>query len=312
MHIKTLQVFCEVVRRRSFSQAAKTHGLTQSAVSQMVSQLERALGARLIDRSKRPFVLTPEGETCLAGCRDVLRRWQSLEESIRVMHDEFSGRVQVASIYSVGLSHMSELLQQFLVEYPKANVRLEYQHPARVYRMVEDERVDLGLVSYPVASRSIEVTLWRQETMVVVTAPEHELAAAGQISLRDVDGLPMVGFDEDLRIRQEIDKQLKARGIRTRVAMAFDNIETLKRAVEINAGISLLPWPTVAREVAGGTLAALPVHDAELLRPLGIIRRKGKPLGATAERFIEFLQKHDQVDCPSLERVTQISMGSGI
>jgi len=314
MHVNTknLEVFCDVVQRRSFSRAAQAHGLTQSAVSQIVHQLERELGARLIDRSKRPFVLTPEGRICYDGCRDVLGRWRTLEESIRAVHGELSGRVHVASIYSVGLSHMNELLQRFLVDHPRANVRLEYQHPERVYRRVEDERVDVGLVSYPAPSRSIEVIPWRQETMVAVVSPRHELAGLKEVSLEQLGGLPMVGFDEDLRIRQELDKQLRARGVRIEVTMAFDNIETLKRAVEIDAGVSLLPWPTVAREVAAGTLVALRLADAELVRPLGMIRRKGKQLGPTAERFIEFLRAHDRIDCPSLDQATDVSMGSGI
>ena len=83
MHLKALRVFCDVVGRRSFSRAAKEHGITQSGVSQMVAQLEQDLGVKLLDRSKRPFVLTPEGEFYYEGCRDLVQQLSALEEEVR-------------------------------------------------------------------------------------------------------------------------------------------------------------------------------------------------------------------------------------
>ena len=151
------------------------NGISQSGASQVVHQLERRLGVKLIDRSKRPFVLTPEGETYYEGCRKLVQRYDALEDQVRTLHEEVSGRVRVVSIYSVGLHHMSRYLQEFLSQYPKANVRLEYQHPHRVYEAVEKDHADLGLVSYPRSSRTIEAIGWREETMVLVCAT-HRLA----------------------------------------------------------------------------------------------------------------------------------------
>src|SRR5881628_2260733 len=126
MQLKSLKIFCDVVSRRSFSKAAEEHNISQSGASQVVHQLEKGLGVKLIDRSKRPFTLTPEGDIYYEGCRKLVERYASLDE-------EVAGRVRVASIYSVGLSHMNRYLQEFLSQYPKANVRLEYLHPHRVY-----------------------------------------------------------------------------------------------------------------------------------------------------------------------------------
>ena len=156
MHMKSLKVFCDVVGRRSFSRAAEENGISQSGASQVVNQLERHLGAKLIDRSKRPFTLTPEGEIYYSGCRKLVERYFLLEERMRTLHDEVAGRVRVASIYSVGLHHMNRYLHQFLSQFPKANVRLEYLHPHRVYEAVEKDQADLGLVSYPKPSRTIK------------------------------------------------------------------------------------------------------------------------------------------------------------
>ncbi len=302
MHIKALEVFCDVVSRRSFSRAAEENGLSQSAVSQMVHQLEAELGVRLLDRSKRPFVVTAEGKVYYDGCRKILRRLRVLEDDVRTLHEDVSGRVHVASIYSVGLSHINAVVKRFMMRYPKANVRVEYQHPDRVYRLIEEDQIDIGLVSYPRPSRRIKVTPWRDEAMVVVMAPNHPLVASAFVEAADLSGLAMVSFDRDLRIRQEIDRELAARGIHPEVVMEFDNIETIKRAVEINAGLSLLPAPTVVREVAAGSLVARSLANLPLSRPLGIIRRAGGTPTATARRFVQFLCEQSQVtSVPGLE-----------
>jgi len=296
MQLKSLKVFCDVVGWRSFSRAAEENGISQSGASQVVNQLERRLGVKLIDRSKRPFVLTPEGETYYEGCRKLVQRYDALEDQVRTLHEEVSGRVRVVSIYSVGLHHMSRYLQQFLSQYPKANVRLEYQHPHQVYEAVEKDHADLGLVSYPRASRSIEAIGWREEPMVLVCAPTHRLASYPALALEDLDGENVIGFDSDLTIRREIDRVLQLHHAEVRVVMEFDNIETIKRAIEIDAGVALLPEPTVLREVEAGSLVAVPLSTDELVRPLGIIHRRGKELGSTARRFIELLQNENPLD----------------
>ncbi|REK08295.1 MAG: LysR family transcriptional regulator [Planctomycetota bacterium] len=294
MQLKALKVFCDVVGWRSFSRAAGENGISQSGASQVVNQLERRLGVKLIDRSKRPFVLTPEGETYYEGCRKLVQRYDALEDQVRTLHEEVSGRVRVVSIYSVGLHHMSRYLQQFLAQYPKANVRLEYQHPHRVYEAVEKDHADLGLVSYPRASRTIEAIGWREEPMALVCAPGHRLAAYQTVALSDLAGETMIGFDSDLTIRREIDRVLSLHDAEARVTMEFDNIETIKRAIEIDAGVALLPEPTVVREVETGSLVMVPLSTDELVRPLGIIHRRGKELGSTTRRFIELLQHEGQ------------------
>lgn len=295
MHLKSLKVFCDVVGRRSFSRAASENGISQSGASQIVNALESHLGVKLIDRTKRPFVLTPEGEVYYEGCRKLVQRYFALEEEVRTLHEEVAGKVSVASIYSIGLSHMNRFVQRFLRDYPKANVHVQYQHPRRVYELVETDQVDLGLVSYPRSSRTIKATAWREEPMMVVCAPSNRLADKASISVQDLQGVDMIGFDADLEIRSEIDRALAAHGVEVRFAMEFDNTETIKRAVEIDAGVSLLPEPTIDREVSAGALVARPLAGIDLKRPIGIVQRRGKELGKTARRFMQLLLKQSPI-----------------
>jgi DNA-binding transcriptional LysR family regulator len=241
-------------------------------------------------------VLTPEGEVYYDGCRNLVQRLDALEDEVRSLRAEVEGRVSVVSIYSVGLSHMNRCVQDFLSKHPKANVRVEYQHPQQVLELVESGQMDLGLISYPRQTRTIKAIAWRDEPMVVVCAPHHAWAARSSLAIEELDGQPMVGFDGKLMIRREVDRVLAAHDVHVRVAMEFDNIETLKRAVEINAGFSLLPEPTVTREVQWGSLVAIALSNVALVRPLGILHRCGADLSATARRFLQFLLDYPRPD----------------
>lgn len=310
VQLKGLKVFCDVVRQRSFSRAADDNGISQSGASQLVQQLEEGLGVRLLDRSKRPFVLTPEGQVYYEGCREVVERYFAVEDRVRRLHEEVAGRVRVASIYSVGLHHMNRCLQAFLSQHPKANVRLEYLHPDRVYQAVKEDVADLGLVSYPKSSRTIQAVAWREEPMVLVCAPGHPLAGRRCVGLSELNGMNMIGFDGGLTIRREIDRVLDLHESSVNVVMEFDNIETIKRAIEIDAGASLLPEPTVLREVQSGTLVAVPLDTEELVRPLGIIHRRAKELSTVAQRFIELLQRQARSSAGETAALT-IEQGNG-
>lgn len=290
MQMKALIVFCDVVRHRSFSRAAQENDISQSAASQLVHHLEERLGVKLIDRSKRPFVLTQEGDVYYEGCCRLVEQYLALEDKVRSLHHVVAGQVRVASIYSVGLHHMNLYVQQFLQQHGQANVRLEYLHPNRVYQDIERDLADIGLVSYPKESRTIHAISWRHEPMVLVCSPHHRFAGEEMISVEELRGERFVGFDEELTIRREIDRLLQQREVEVEVAMEFDNIETIKRAVEIDAGVSILPEPTVLREISAGSLFAVPFADIEIVRPLGIIHRRNKELSSTAKRFIELLQ----------------------
>ncbi len=296
MNLKSLKIFCDIVSRRSFSRAAEDNGISQSAASQVVGQLENHLDVQLIERSKRPLAPTAEGKVFFDGCRKLLAAYEALEDEVRTLHEEVAGRVRVAAIYSVGLHHMSRYVQEFRGQYPKANVRLEYLHPERVLESVEHGDADLGIVSYPRGTRLVEAEPWREERLVIACSPDNPLAAHDEASIQELAGRPMVAFDPDLVIRHEIDRVLHEHDVAPEVVMEFDNIETIKRALEIDAGFAILPEPTVLREVAAGTLARVRFADetvaSQLIRPLGIIRGRNRTLAPTAQRFLDLLRGH--------------------
>ncbi len=156
--------------------------------------------------------------------------------------------------------------------------------------MLNDE-VDLGIVSYPSASRDLDVIPLNNERMVLCCRPDHHLAAHPEIPLRLLHGEHFVTFDPDLAIRREIDRHLREAHVAVRVVMEFDNIETIKQAVQIGAGVSILPEPTVRREVSKNHLAAVRLAHSDCVRPIGILHRQRKTLIPAVQQFIQILQE---------------------
>lgn len=294
MTLELLKLYCDIVRLHSFSQGAAANQISQSAASQAIQQLETELDVLLIDRSKRPFMVTPEGRTFYEGCQALLQGFEKVRGQIASTRTEITGTVRVAAIYSVGIHIMSDHMQRFMSLHPHAKVRLEYLHPHKVVEAVLNDEADLGILSYPPANRSLTVITWRDETMVFVCHPTHRLARRKIITPADLQGEKFVAFDPDLMIRKAIDRCLRQHEAKVNVVMEFDNIETIKQAIAIGAGVSILPKPTILKEVGNRTLAAAPLSMAELIRPLGIIHRRGKLFTPTIGRFLEFLRQSDQ------------------
>jgi DNA-binding transcriptional LysR family regulator len=290
VHLETLRLYCDVVRLRSFSRGAELNFVSQSAASQAVQQLERDLGVALIDRSRRPLGVTPEGETFYAACRSLLEGWEQARASVASVKAQVSGAVRVAAIYSVGLHEMSHHIQRFLSLYPTARVELECLHPHKVVEAVLEGKADVGIMSYPPVERGLTVIPLKSEPMVFVCHPSHRLARRRVVQPSELQGEPFVAFDPELTIRKAIDRTLRQHNVKVNTVMAFDNIETIKQAIMIQAGVSLLPRQTVAKEGSIGTLAVVPFGIKDLVRPVGLIHRRARPLAATAQRFVELLQ----------------------
>ncbi len=289
MQFESLKVFCDVIRYRSFSQAAAANGISQSAASQIVSQLEKHLDIQLINRSTRPLQVTSQGQAYYERCKELVQLYIELEASFRHGKTSLAATVRVAAIYSVGLGDMGQFVERYMAEQPGTDVHVEYLHPDRVYEKVLDGTADLGLVSFPSRSRELTAIAWRNEEMVLACAPSHPLAGSRAVRPAQLEGERYIGFVKELTIRRQVDRFLREQGVTVDVAFEFDNIENIKKAIEISAGIALLPEPTLRREVQAGTLVAVPLDGAKMVRPLAILHRRHHNLGSAALGFIDLL-----------------------
>jgi DNA-binding transcriptional LysR family regulator len=292
MQIESLKVFCDLVETESFTKAAQINGVTQSAVSQTISALERLFKSLLIERSKKNFRLTAEGEVLYDYSKQILQTYDALHSNLQEIKDIISGNIRVATIYSIGLHVLPAYIKKFLKNFPTVNVHVEYRRPNMVYEDVLGNVVDLGLVAYPIRDAKLEIIPLRKDPLVLIVHPHSPLAKLKSIKAKALVGHKFVGFEKDIPTRKAVDKLLKDHGVSPEYVMEFDNIETVKRAVEIDSGVAIVPQETTRQEVTNQTLAAIKIEDSDFFRPLAVIYKKNKVLSPAIKQFIAQIKEN--------------------
>jgi DNA-binding transcriptional LysR family regulator len=290
LDIEILRIYCDLVELRSFSKTAEKHIVSQSAISQQLAKLETAHKCQFLIRQKRPFELTPAGQLFYDSCKQMLARYEQFKGELAVLQKSSTDRINLAAIFSIGMHSLPPYLKKFMSRYPNVNVHVEYCSSSHIRELVLQGNVDIGLVAVPKRDRNLEVYEFESEPLVVVCSPEHPLARDTTV---DIEKLPLhkfIAFEQSVPTREHIDHLLEQSNIALRPIMEFDNIETVKRAVEINSGISILPRTAISQEMANGTLRAISFADANFVRPTGIIIRKHKVLSKAARYLLELLQ----------------------
>jgi DNA-binding transcriptional LysR family regulator len=291
MQIDSLKVFCDLAETESFTKAAQINGVTQSAVSQQISALERTFKSLLIERSKKKFRLTREGQVLYDYSKQIIQTYESLHNKLQELKDIISGTIRVATIYSIGLHDLPPYIKRFMKSYPTVNIHVEYRRANQVYEDVLSNVVDLGLVAYPIKDSKLEIVPLRKEPLVLITHPQHPFAKQKSIKLKSLGGQKVISFEPDIPTRKALDKILKEHDVSVNHVMEFDNVETVKRAVEIDAGISIVPQGTVIQEINKQTLIAVPIEDGEFYRPLAAIYKKNKVLSPALKQFLTILKE---------------------
>jgi len=291
MQIESLKVFCDLAETESFTKAAQINGVTQSAVSQQISSLERLFKSLLIERSKKKFRLTREGQVLYNYSKQIIQTFESLHSQLQELKDIISGTIRVATIYSIGLHDLPTYVKKFMKSYPTVNVHVEYRRANQVYDDVLGNVVDMGLVAYPAKDAKLEIVPLHKDSLVVICHPHHPFSKLKNVKLKGLVEQKFVGFEPDIPTRKALDKILREHGVSVNNVMEFDNIETVKRAVEIDAGISIVPQRTVLQEVAKETLAAVPLEGGNFFRPLAAIYKKNKVLSPAMKQFLAILKE---------------------
>jgi DNA-binding transcriptional LysR family regulator len=286
--LETLKIFRDLVETHSFSRAAARNFITQSAVSQRIRRLEAEVGHPLVVRN-RTLELTEAGRIFYDAARDVLKRYEEGLLALRAKETVVAGRVRLATVASIGLHRLPPCIKDFIRRYPDAGVDVEYRTFREIYEGVLDGSLDMGIVAGPLRHPQTAIVPLRADELVVIAPRGHAFAKLRRIDIAKLNGEPFVAFDESTPTRRLVERELHRAGVEVRIVQSLDNIETMKRAVEVGAGISIVPRCAVAREVREGTLTAAPFAEPELGRPVAIVYRKGRALNSAALKMIEVL-----------------------
>lgn len=293
MHIENFKIFSDLVESESFSRAAKLNGITQSAVSQQLRAMEKHFSILIVDRSQKQFRLTREGQKLYESAKEILYLYDKLNSELQEMKKVISGTIHISTVYSIGLHELPPYVKVFLAKFPEVNIRVEYRRANMVYEDILTNSIDLGLIAYPQKHKQLEVLPFHDDILVLVVSPEHPFAQRNSVDIQDVAGQKFIGFEPDIPTRKATDIIFKEANIEAEPVMEFDNVETVKRAVEINAGIAILPQTTVIREEAQGLLKVLKFTNQTYKRPLALIHRKGRVLTPAIKKLIDLLTSKD-------------------
>ena len=292
MHIETLKVFCDLVDLESFSLAAERNFITQSAVSQQIRVLEDKFKRRLLERirGRREVKLTPAGEVFYRESRNVLDAYELLQENLRGVVGKIGGTVRVATVYSVGLHELPIKVREFMTKFPAAKIDLEYLRSTRVVREVMSGGVELGVLALPEPKRGLTITPMPDDRFVLIAPPDHKFATRKKVKVTDLQGQDFVHFERDVPTRKAMDRIFKENKVEVKKVAEFDNIETIKRAVEVGFGLAIVPEPAVVEARKAGTLAVIQFAEKYWNRPVGVIYRSDRSLSLAARKFVQLLE----------------------
>lgn len=291
MQIDGLKVFCDLAETKSFTKTAQINGVTQSAVSQQISALERHFGARIVERSRKNFRLTAEGQVLYEFSKQIISTYEALHAKIQELKNIICGTIRLSAIYSIGLHDLPHYIKKFMQAYPTVNIEVEYHRANQVYADVLSNVADFGLVAYPHRDSQLEALQVGKVPLVLICHPHHPLAKRKKIKLTDINGQKLVCFEAASPTGIAIDKLLRSHRVKVLKAMEFDNVETIKRAVEIDIGVAIVPLSTVTQEVEKNTLVAVGFNEKGMDRPWGIIYKRNKVLSPAMKSFLELLKK---------------------
>jgi len=291
MQIQNFKTFCDLVETKSFSKSARLNGVTQSAVSQQLKAMEGHYDMLIIDRNQKKFRLTPQGAKLYSSFKEILTVYERLTCELQEMRNIVSGTIQIATVNSIGLHELPPYMKTFMQEFPSVNVRIEYRRANLVYEDVIHGSVDIGLVAFPKKHRELTVVNFSEDELILAMHPSHKLAKKKSVKLSQLQGMDFIAFERDQPTRKATDEILRKEGVEVGVVMEFDNVETVKRAIEINAGCAILPASTVRNELAQNQLVSCKINGKKHLRPLAIIHKKNKLLTPALRSFIEIMKK---------------------
>jgi DNA-binding transcriptional LysR family regulator len=281
--LRQLRVFIEVARLQSFSRAGDEIGLTQSAVSRCVRELEAELGLKLIDRTTREVQLTDAGGNLVASVSRLLTDLDDALREIREIGEQRRGRVVVAASPTIACRLMPQVIAACSRQFPYIALGLRDDVQSDVVRKVKSGEVDFGVVVGPIAAEDLLTEMLMTDSFCVVSRADHPLAQRRQVEWKALDGERLVMLDYASGSRPIIDAAMTEQGVHATVVQELGHPATVYGLVEAGIGISVLPW------------LALPLPaDATLV---------ARPLMPRAERTVELVRRRDRSLSPAAEAV---------
>jgi DNA-binding transcriptional LysR family regulator len=298
MDFDQLRSFVEVARLKNFSRAAGKLGLTQPAISTQVRQLEEGLGVRLFDRIGKRAFLTQPGALLLEHAVKILNVEKEALEALRDLLPSPAGHLTVGATEASCLYLLPRVFAAFKKRHPEVKVTVYRNFTTKIVQKLQEDSLDVGIVSLPVDVREIETVPLFREPIQVAMSPEHPLAAQASVTVEEIARYPWI-FPKASRTRQILEELFRNARVPVHVTMELSGVETIKKFIGIGVGISLLSPSYAAAEVKAGLLKLAPLAEPRLERQLGLAYRTDRYLSRSSRAFIDIARKHFARRAPS-------------
>ena len=295
MELNELQVLQAVAAERSFSRAATRLHRTQPAVSQAIRRLEDELGERLFDRSSKGGRLTEAGTILLDYAERLTRLKDAAESAVRELQELRRGRV-VIGVNEAAVHVLLPMVVQFRAAHPHAQVEMRRVHSRQIPGEVLNRSLDFGLVTFPPGERGLLSVPLGVDELVMLTHPTHPLARRRQVTMEEFGRQTVIAHNDPSPRRERVLRLFEQKHAPINIQMSLPSLDGIKRAVEMNLGVALLPRRCALSEIARKQLAAVRVPQLRVPRSLRLLYRQTGESSHAANAFLEAAQAHAAKD----------------
>ncbi|HTV00006.1 MAG TPA: LysR family transcriptional regulator [Luteitalea sp.] len=293
MDLAELQVFLTVASERSFSKAAARLHRTQPAVSQAIRRLEDHLGERLFDRAAKDGKLTEAGRVLLDYAQRLMRLAEEADSAVRELRDLQRGRVLVGA-NEAAVHVVLPVVDQFRAAHPRVQVDIRRVPSRQIGVEVLQRSLDVGVLSFPPAEKGLASVLIGDDELVMLTSPGHPLATRAQVTMAEFGRQNVIAHNEASPARERVLRLFEQRHEQLNITLALPSLDGIKRAVEMDLGVALLPRRCAIAEITSGRLCAVPVAQVRLPRHLRLVYPEQAQLSHAANAFIDIARKFEK------------------
>jgi len=268
--------------------------MTQPAVTFQVRQLEEQFDTRLFDRAHNRVSLTEAGHVAFEFAENIFEKYSEMENAIREITGSISGSLTLGASTTISEYMLPALLGDFNSKNPEVLLRLRVSNTEGIVSMVENNVIDLGVVEGPVTNKNLLVEVCRKDDLVVVVPPDHDLADAETVTVKEMLKYPFVCREEGSGTREVIAEHLRSQGVgkhALKACLELGSPEAVKGAIEAGMGISVLSSVSISKELKLGTLKAVPL-DPPMNREFSFVRQRQKFRVRTMEELLEFARNY--------------------
>jgi len=300
LNFNQLHAFYVVAREGSFTRAAELLSVSQPAVTRRILEIERSHGVRLLERTSRRVVLTDQGKLLLSYVERMVTLAEEADLAIKSMAGLKTGRIEIGTSRPVASYHLSSIAVSFKQRYPGVVPSIHVENSQWILNEVLGFRVDIGIVGIKPRHPDLVVFPFLREELAIVVPAAHKWAKRKAVLLTELDGNPLILREKGSGTRSLIELEIAKAGIKPVVEMEVGSNEAIKRAVEMNLGLAILPPAVVDEEIKEGLLKALPIKEPSLALSFYVIYHKEKRSSPLIHAFVEVLRE----EAPKLQRAT--------